>query len=48
MAHAVEAQSSLLISDLGWSAEKAAETYMRLRHFEEDWDAPGMDAYDEL
>lgn len=48
MAHAVEAQSSLLISDLGWSAEKASETYMRLRHFEEDWDAPGMDAYDEL
>ncbi len=38
----------LLISDLGWSPEQARETYMRLRHFEEDWNAPGMDAYDDL
>jgi hypothetical protein len=48
VAHSVESQRCLLISDLGWSAEKASETYMRLRHFEEDWDAPGMDAYDDL
>lgn len=38
----------LLVSELGWSTEKAAEIYLRLRHFEEDWDAPGMDAYDGL
>ena len=38
----------LLISDLGWTTDKAAEIYLRLRHFEEDWDAPGMDAYDGL
>lgn len=38
----------LLVRDLGWSAQDAAETYHRLRHFEDNWNAPGMDAYDEL
>ena len=38
----------LLISDLGWSQEEALETRMRLRAFEEDWNAPGMEAYDSL
>ena len=46
--YSFESHRRLLISDLGWSPEKAAETYMRLRHFEEDWNAPGMDAYDDL
>jgi hypothetical protein len=46
--HSVESERRLLISDLGWSSEKAEEAYMRLRHFEEGWDAPGMDAYDDL
>ncbi len=41
-------QGGLLVSDLGWSLEKAAETRLRLQHFEEDWDAPGMAAYDAL
>lgn len=36
------------LSELGWSLEEALETRMRLRTFEEDWNAPGMDAYDEL
>ena len=36
------------LSELGWSLEEALETRMRLRTFEEDWSAPGMDAYDEL
>jgi hypothetical protein len=37
-----------LIAELGWSAGEAWETRRRLRSFEEDWDAPGMDAYDDL
>jgi len=42
------ATKGLPIRDLGWSREEALETRMRLRAFEEDWDAPGMDVYDEL
>jgi len=33
---------------LGWSREEALETRLRLRSFAEDWDDPGMDAYDRL
>jgi len=42
------AVNRMLIADLGWSQEQAIETRMRLRTFEEDWDAPGMEGYDEL
>lgn len=42
------ALNPMLIVDLGWSQEQALETRMRLRTFEEDWDAPGMEGYDEL
>ena len=38
----------LLVRDLGWSREQALETYYRLQSFSDDWDAPGMDAYDAL
>lgn len=38
----------MLIEDLGWTREQAIETRLRLRAFEEDWDAPGMELYDEL
>lgn len=38
----------LLISDLGWTAAEIAETYYRLMAFKDDWEAPGMEAYDEL
>ena len=38
----------LLLSDLGWSKEETIDTYFRLRPFQEDRDAPGMDAYDDL
>jgi hypothetical protein len=38
----------LLIADLGWSREEAAEVRAQLAAFEEDWDAPGMGAYDAL
>jgi hypothetical protein len=36
------------IKQLGWSAVEALETHLRLRNFAEDWDAPGMEAYDDL
>lgn len=42
------AENRMLITHLGWSHEQALETRMRLRTFEEDWDAPGMERYDEL
>jgi len=32
----------------GFTAELAAELRQRLLTFEEDWDAPGMEAYDKL
>jgi len=39
---------TLLVSDLQWTPEDALETRMRLRTFEEDWNAPDMEAYDQL
>ena len=42
------AAAPLLVSNLGWSAEEAKETRARLAALEEDWDAPGMEAYDQL
>jgi hypothetical protein len=38
----------LLVRDLGWSEAEAIDTHFRLRPFEDDWNAPGMDAYDDL
>jgi len=37
----------LLVHDLGWSKDEALDTHFRLRPFQDDWEAPGMDAYDE-
>lgn len=39
---------ALLISNLGWAQEEAADIYHRLQSFAEDWDAPGMELYDAL
>jgi len=36
------------IKALGWQPVEALETYLRLRIFADDWDAPGMEAYDDL
>ncbi len=36
------------IKSLGWSQADALETLLRLRTFAEDWDHPGMAAYDDL
>lgn len=42
------AANKMLIHNLGWTGEQAIETRLRLLAFEEDWDAPGMEIYDEL
>jgi hypothetical protein len=36
------------IEQLGWSTAEALETHLRLRNFADDWNAPGMEAYDDL
>ena len=36
------------IEQLGWSSVEALETHLRFRNFADDWDAPGMEAYDDL
>ncbi len=38
----------LRLSDLGWGGADALDTRIRLRSFEDDWGAPGMDAYDNV
>ncbi len=38
----------MLVENLGWTREQAIETRLRLSVSEEDWDAPGMELYDEL
>ena len=42
------AKPPLQVADLGWTLQQAAESRARLASFEEDWDAPGMDGYDDL
>jgi hypothetical protein len=39
---------SLLIADLGWTTEEAADTRTRLRPLAEEWDDAEMSLYDEL
>jgi hypothetical protein len=36
------------IEELGWTKQQAAETGAKLKSFDEDWNAPGMEAYDVL
>lgn len=36
------------IRSLGWTREQAALVHNSLASFEEDWNAPGMEAYDRL
>lgn len=38
----------LRLSDLGWTGQETLDTRIRLRSFEDDWEAPGMDAYDRV
>ena len=42
------AANASLLADRGISPEGAADLRHRLRAFEDDWNAPGMEAYDEL
>lgn len=43
-----ENKKQLLIRDLEWTKTEAEETYYRFLSFKDDWDAPGIEAYDEL
>lgn len=36
------------VAALGWTQAEALETYLRFRNFAEDWDAPGMEEYDDM
>jgi len=36
------------LENRGWTETQAAETRSRLKSFEEDWNAPGMEGYDAL
>jgi hypothetical protein len=38
----------LEIEQLGWTAVEALETHLRFSGFAEDWNAPGMEVYDEM
>ena len=38
----------LSIEQLGWSPAEALETHLRFRNFAEDWNAPGMEDYDDM
>jgi len=44
----VGAPSALLINELEWTDSEVKDSYYRLKHLEEDWNAPEMDVYDEL
>lgn len=39
---------SLLIEERGWTREETAEVRYQLASFQEDWEAPGMEVYDDL
>lgn len=41
-------EKPLLIEELEWSETEVQESYYRLQHLEDDWNAPEMDAYDKL
>ncbi len=40
--------SPRLIQELGWTQEDAAAIRYRLAAFRDDWEAPGMEIYDDL
>ncbi len=41
-------RQALTVQELGWSCEEARGTRARLATFEADWNAPRMEAYDDL
>ncbi len=41
-------QSSHLIQDLGWTRDEALAIRYQFAAFREDWEAPGMELYDDL
>jgi len=43
-----DSKKQLLIRDLEWMEVEVEETYYRLISFKDDWEAAGIEAYDEL
>lgn len=43
-----EVSDVLRVNALGWAPEETLDTRTRLQSFEEDWNAPGMEYYDNL
>ncbi len=41
-------KKQLLVSQLGWTAQEAADNHARLRNFARFWEGPGMEEYDEM
>ena len=41
-------QEANTLEALGWTKQQALETRTKLKAFEEDWNAPGMEVYDSL
>lgn len=46
--HNQKSRLPLMIEDLGWTPTQVIEARSRLLSFEEDWNAPGMELYDDL
>ena len=44
----LDEKGQLFISDLGWTKLEALQIRLQLKSFEDDWNAPGMEAYDKL
>lgn len=40
--------SALLLEELEWTDGEVKDSYYRLKHLEEDWEAPEMDVYNEI
>ncbi len=47
-ANGAHPKKQLLVSDLGWTAQQAADNHARLKNFARFWDVPGMNEYDEM
>ena len=48
MSHLSDNSKSYLIKELGWTQEKALATRYAFQAFQEDWEDPSMEIYDDL
>lgn len=47
-ANGAHPKKQLLVRDLGWTAQQAADNHARLKNFARFWEGPGMEEYDEM